>query len=316
MPSTLPQFSRGLKLIRFGVFVMLAQLVLGVVTTIKAMTADTPDDARSALEWMQYLFIANLGATLAMLVGVVRAIPELARARVQIGGLAIAAAGFAIAAAAFGWTYHVLTTFVDAVLAPDPSLDAVASAASDLESLGYIAIVKDFAYALALVMVMRAVQRSAAINDQLSLRDEAGSMSRMMVVMLVADMFYQLTYGLGGSVGILGFLGALAVAIYWIYCHVRLQRFLYNAAWFVNEPHDLPIATALKVPDETSGKHRAPKPRPSAPKIAPSRPSTPSTPPPVQVNYAPPTAPQPPIAAPRAASEGEPPTDGGPRFLR
>lgn len=317
MPASLPTFSRGLKLVRIGVFVMLLQLVVTVVVTVKTLSADSADESRDAVKWMEYLLLANIGATFAMLVGVARAIPELARARMGTGGLVIAAAGFAIATAALAWTYHLLSEFISVAFDPNSSLDDVVASAEGLESTKYLAIIKDLSYAIGLTSVLRTVQRSAAFNDQLGLRDEAGSMSRALIVMLVADLFYQLTYGLGGTTGILGVVGSLLVAGYWIYCHLRLARFLYNAAYFMNEPHDLPLATVVRA-GET--------PRPSQPRVPRSeqasaqRESRPSLPearpssPPAPIVVVQPRAPAP---APRAASSAEDPNDvEEPRFLK
>lgn len=291
---------------------MLAQLVLSIVMTVKMVGASSPADARSAIDWMQYVMLLNAGATLAMMVGVLRAIPELARARMNIRGLVIGAAGFAIATAALAWSYHVITTFVELAFSPSSSLADLEASADDLDSLKTVAIVKDLAYAVGLISVLRTVEKSAALNDQLALRDEAAGMSRALVVMLVADLFYQLTYGLGG-IGILGVVGSLLVGGYWIYCHVRLARFLFNAAYFVNEPHDLPLATVVRVP-EPARKPAAPpaaprETKPSVPRPAATRPAI--MPPPAVV--APPPAAAPPRAA--SSSDGEP-DPGGPRFLR
>lgn len=163
-------------------------------------------------------------------------------------------------------------------------------------------IVKGFAYTVALITVLRTVQRSAANNDQLALRDEAGSMSRALIVMLVADLFYQLTYGVGG-VGILGVIGSLLVGCYWIYCHVRLARFLYNAAYFVNEPHDLPIATVIRDDSRT--------PRGSQPAARSSQPAAPPPQPVARISPPPPA----PTPDPESTDEGGDEVDG-PRFLR
>ncbi|HEY5946594.1 MAG TPA: hypothetical protein VIV40_13925 [Kofleriaceae bacterium] len=308
MPASLPSFARGLKLIRFAVFLMLLQLVLGIVMTVKSLGADSLDDARDALEWTKYFMLANTGAAFAMFIGVARAIPELSRVRMNIRGMIVAAVGFAITAAALAWTYKTLSHFVDVALDPASSLDDIMSSAEDLKSTRQIVIVKDLAYAVGLIAVLRTIQRSAAINDQLALRDEAASMARAMIVMLVADLFWQLTYGLGGSYGLTGLLGSLLVGIYWIYCHVRLQRFLYNAAYFVNEPHDLPVATIVV-------RDTAQKPAERPARNLPERPSQklpvrPSAPPPIVVVQPPPR-----VEPPRAEPAGDAQSDG-PRFLR
>lgn len=124
---------RGLKLIRIAVFVTLAQLAIATVMTVKALGADSLHDMRTVVEWTQYMLFANLAATVAMLLGVLRAIPELARARVDIGGLVIAASGFAITAAALGWNYHLISSFVAVAFDPHSSVDAVLASAESLD---------------------------------------------------------------------------------------------------------------------------------------------------------------------------------------
>jgi len=313
-------FSRGLRLVRLAVFVMLLQLALTILVTVKTLYVDSPDSARDAFKWMQYLLLANAGATLAMLVGSARAIPELRRAPIATRGLVVAVVGFAIATAALAWTYHALSSFVDTLLDPTSTLEDLTTATDRLSSLKTVAIVKDLAYAVGLISLIRMVQRSAAANDQLGLRDEAGSTSRALIVMLVADLFWQLTYGLGGSVGVMGLIGSLLVGIYWIYCHVRLARFLYNAAWFMNEPHDLPIAVVVNIDKPVVKPARAAT-RPSQPALRPSRPlppvqatepaAKPAAPPPPPIVAPPPPPPRP--ATPTATAELDP---DGPRFLR
>jgi hypothetical protein len=181
------------------------------------------------------------------------------------------------------------------------------------------------------------VKRSAIANDQMALRDVAGSMGRALLVMFGGDVFYRFTYGLGGGIGITGVIAGLLVLGYWIYCHVRLQRFLYNAAYFMNEPHNLPTATALVAPEKLAAKK--PPPRPSKPSIP--RPSQPSIPRPSQPSVPPPSTPvvarlpvpdrpvdmqKPPAprpahdlpprpSQPASSTDAEPPS-GEPRFLR
>lgn len=317
MLGTLPKFSRGLKIARIGVFVMLAQLVLGLVMTIKALGISTPDEAREALKWTEYFFLANVAATGAMCLGVARAIPEVKRAGLDVSRLIIAAIGFAIATLAMLWSYRVLSRFVDIMLDPEHGIDSLGSVLSDLEMMKYVAIVKDFAYSFALVSLIDTVQRSAIANDQLALRDYAGSMKRALIVMLVADLFYQLSHGTSAvGIGILTFLGSLFVAGYWIYCHVRLQRFLANASYFMNEPHNLPVATALNIPDAAPRPAKPAMrvsqpsvPRPSQPVVARETQPTPSAP--LQI-IAPPPRPEP----PRAQSSSETDAANQPRFLR
>jgi hypothetical protein len=125
---------------------------------------------------------------------------------------------------------------------------------------------------------------------------------------------------------VIGLIASLLVAGFWIWCHAKLQRFLFNAAYFMNEPHNLPTAKALVGPN--AGTKPAKKPaapaRPSAPRVsqpAIARSSQPvvAQPPPPPVPQPPrPPVPLPPRPEPRrdaSASDGEPKA-GEPRFLR
>lgn len=289
---------------------MLLQLALTILVTVKTLYVDSPDSAKEALRWMRYLLLVNGGAAAAMGFASVRSIAELRRMTIATGGLVRAAIGFAIATAMLLWTWYVLQHFVDVVFDPSSTLDDMMSAADSLKSMKTVAIVKDLAYGCGLIFLIRVVQRSAAHNDQLGLRDEAGSTSRALVVMLVADLFWQLTYGLGGSAGVMGLVGSLLVSVYWIYCHVRLARFLYNAAWFMNEPHELPIAMVVKMdkPDKPVVRPSKPAIRPSAPPVA-AAPKP--VPPPMPLVAPPPPPPRP--ETPTSTTELDP---NGPRFLR
>jgi hypothetical protein len=115
----------------------------------------------------------------------------------------------------------------------------------------------------------------------------------------------------------MGLVGSLLVSVYWIYCHVRLARFLYNAAWFMNEPHELPIAMVVKMdkPPAKPARPSQPVVRPSQPAIRPSAPPVAAAPkpvpPPMPVVAPPPPPPRP--ETPTSTTELDP---NGPRFLR
>lgn len=322
MASSLPRFSKGLKLARIGIIVMLLQLGLTIVMTVRSMSASDADSVMSVVKWTNYLMLASTVSAGMLLAAVAMSIGELKRVGLDVTGMMIALVGFAVATAAYAWTYHVFGKFVDIVLHidDDAALGKLAEATKDLEALKFVAIVKDIGYGLGLIFMLRTVQRSAAANDQLALRDEAGHMSRAIIVMLAGDLFYQLTYGLGGGVGLLGAVGSLLLGGYWIWCHLKLVRFFENAAHFVNEPHDLPTATLVKVP-ELEDLRPAPPPRASRPSL-PKVPGA-AAPPPILV--VPPTVvvPPAPIATPRptegpteGTDEGTAPVGDGPRFLR
>lgn len=305
--TRLPRYARGLKLVRIGVFIMLAQLGLSVIMTIKGLTADTPEEVFDTIKWVQYFLLANIGAAVVMLIGSCLTISEFGRTRLPIVRAVIAAAGFAIAAAALWWSYHLLSSFIDVALDPDSTAEDVSAAAEGLSSLKLASVVKDLAYVIGLLAVLRTVKQFAVANEQLAMSYAASHLTGLIAVMLVGDLFYQVTYGLGGGsvFPLIGLLASLLVGGYWIYCHVLLTRFLENAAYFVNEPHTLPAATVVSV--TTVGE----KPRASARTIPAERtaPSTPSAP---VIVVAPELRPAP---APRAESVAEDESAQKPKFL-
>lgn len=301
---------------------MLVQLGLTFVMTVKSMAVSDPSSAMSIVEWTGYLMLANIAAAGLMLIGVGSSLGELKRVGMSITGIVVAFVGFAVATVALVWTYNVFNQFVDILLGIDSgdsygSLDRLEEATKDLESLKVVAIAKDIGYGLGLITVIRMVQAQAAANDQLAMRDDAGHMSRAIIVMLIGDIFYQLTYGLGGGVGLLGAVGSLLLGFYWIWCHLKLVRFFENAAHFMNEPHDIPLATVVKVPEI---KDLKPKPAPRT-----SRPSMPripdaAAPPPLVIAPPVPVVPVPraPVAPATSTTtaDGEPVPGDGPKFLR
>ncbi len=296
-----PRYARGLRVIRIGVFVMLGQLVLSVVMMVKALGAGTSAEAFDAFKWVQYFLWANLGATVAMMIGSVLALPDFRLARLPTRLVVLAAAGFAVAAGALWWTHHVIDVFIQVALDPASSGDDVVSAAEGLSSLKLAAVVKDLAYVIGLISVIRTVRQSAVANEQLGLRDAASHLTGLLVMMLVGDLFYQLTYGLAASsFSVFGRLGAVFMSGYWIYCHVRLTQFLENAAYFVNEPHHVPSARVVSLPAVEQKPRTSSRPIPApAPAGAPV------------IVVAPELRPAP---APRAESSPDDPAEG-PRFL-
>lgn len=334
MASSLPTFSRGLKLVRVGIIATLLLIVAMLAVRILASMADTSDEASSAARNVMYVLLANVLASAVMAFGVVRALPELKRVRMNLTTIAIAAAGFVVATAALAWSYYVLNAFIDSVqslasaLGDDPTLEQVEeataraeAAAERLEGMDKIAVIRNLGYGAGLYFLVRTIQTSAAINDQLALRDRAASMGRAVMVMVVGELFYQLTWGMGGGGGgVTGLLTLVLVSGYWIWCHVKLQRFLFDAAWFVNEPHNLPTATvvvregaeppAARPSQASMGRVSRPS-MPSMPKTADAPVPRPSQPAPIIA------VPQPTAPTPRAqtASDDGPESDG-PRFLR
>jgi len=300
---------------------MLVHVIGSIVLVVMAFAGD---GGQWLADWTRYLLLLNIGAVGAMFLGVASSLPELVRSRTSTTSVALAAVAFAIATGALAWHYHLLVKFYELATARF-TLDVVELRAAQLEDLaeqlqsGLTLAIRDIAYGAGLYFVTTTVKASAALNDQLALRDRAASMSRAVLVLVVGDLFYQLVLAEGVNVGlaITGVLASLAMLAYWVWLHGRLQRFLFDSSWFVNQPHNLPGATVVKLPGEPPAPRVS---RPSMPKVAPHvapqvateepapRPSQPAP----LIVVAQPTAPTPRAAS---ASEGDTPGDG-PRFLR
>ncbi len=302
-----PRYARGLQLVRIGVFMALIQSLLSLALIGKAVTGGL-DDPMSLFRYAQYGVWSNLAAAIAMLAGALLAFPDFRKARLPVHLVVIAIACFAVASGALYWVHHVMADFLAVVSDPDGSIEDMTKAINGLGVLGFATTLKDFAYVIGLIAMMRTVKQSAVANEQYDLRDAAGTVTQLVVVMLVSDVFYQFTYGLGSGASTVPFLGlavAVAVGLYWVYCHLRLAKFLKAAAILVSEPHILPTATVIKVP---SAEALAPKPRPSAPKLPREVTATPSAP--IIV-----VAPDLHTAAPRAESSSEAAPSDRPKFL-
>ena len=306
----LPRHAKGLKLIRIGVLAMLAQLAL-VLTSIMCLLFGHELRIDG---WGQLLLLVNLAAACMMLAGSLFALPDFRRVRLPTSRVYVAAAGFALTLVALAWTYRV-TSAVERILAdPDVSLQSILHAQNELKSLKAVVLVKDIGYGAGLIAVLRIVRQFAVANDRLYLRDAASSLTGLFVLMLIGDMFYQLTYGMAGSVlpG-LTLYGSLLISCFWLYCHLRMVRLLENAAYLADEPHHLPAATLVRAPAKVESPPQ-PSPRsPSSPMAA-----TPSSVP-VGASVVVPAAElrsiAPPVTAPRAEhADGEAPAE--PKLLR
>ena len=303
-----PSYARGLRLVRIGVVLILLQSAITLMLTVKMITADGPDEVFAAIKYAQYAMYTNLAAVVAMLVGSLLAVPEFRRAHLPIYLVVFAALCFAVAAGAAWWTQHVVDHFIRVALDHESSYEDIVEASSALGALKLATTIKDLSYVVGLITVIRTIRQFAVANEQFELRDVSTTITQLLVVMLFGDIFYQLTYGLGSggsAFPILGLVVGLGIALYWIYCHLRLAKFLKAAAILVGEPHLLPVATAVKVP---TAEALAPKPRPSAPRI-PREVSTPSAP---IIVVAPELRA---AAAPRAESSADSDPNDRPKFL-
>lgn len=340
----LPRYARGLQIARFGVFGMLVMLALSIALAVKTVTASTERDAMDIIDYAKYTQWANLAAVGAMLAGMVLAVPDFRAARMSLVRIAISIACFGVTLLVLWQGYRLMSTVVDAALSGD--LEALAESAEDLESLPMLTVVKDIAYTLGLVMIVRTIRQTAVANDHDALRDAASTVSGLIAGMLVFDIIFQLLFGMGNAgvtFALIGLLLGLGVFVYWVYCHLRLAKFLKAASILVHEPHNLPVARVVSSGEPVA---RAPIARPSAtsarrsgamarpvPVDAVTEPSGPVARPsiPVAVADAPsaprlaPTASQPiiPVAAelrqapaPRATSHPGAHEPDGPKFLK
>jgi hypothetical protein len=308
----LPRYGRGLQLVRIGVVGTLLQLLLAIALVIKSITANTPEDAMDLVAYVKYVQWANLASVGVMLVGSLFAVPDFIAAKMSLGRLVIAAVGFGVAMAALFWSYRAITAFVTAML--DRDFDEMEAAARGLESLPILTIVKDLAYTGGLIAIVRSVRQTAIANDHEGLRATADYVSRLTVGMLAADGAYQWMYGLGSGRGVTSALLGLALGVgvlgYWVYCHLKLLRFLRAASLLVDEPHNLPAAKVVSSASTAPAEAPPPPPKP-APEPRPSAPRMASAP----VIAIPTTEPRS-APVPRAeTAPGEPPPEG-PKFLK
>jgi hypothetical protein len=279
----LPRYARGLQIARFGVYGMLVMLGFSIALVIKSITASSETDAMDVFDYLKYTQWANLAAVGAMLVGTLLAVPDFLAAKMSLTRIVIAVLCFGVTLLVVWWSYRAIAGFVDAAL--DADLEALEGSVKKLESLPYLTVLKDIAYTLGLVMIVRSIRQTAVANDHYALRDAASTVSGLVGGMLAADVLYQLMYGLGRAgvtFALLGFLLGVSVLAYWVYCHLRLAKFLKAASILVHEPHNLPVARVVSTASDakpaarTSGaiakpspmRASGPIPRPSGPKMS------------------------------------------------
>lgn len=266
----LPRYARGLRLVRIGMFLMLLHFALSAYL-VTLMLRVSPGEEGRLFEWMQYTLWANCGAVGAMLLGTAISLPDFLAAKMSPVRLAISFLGFAVAFAALAWGSHRIGQFVELIDNPRVTFAELEEGLAKLDSLRLMTILRDLAYPVGVVALLRSIRQTAVANDHYALRDAASTVSSMTVGLAVLDVLYQLLFGSGGVATflmmILGIVGGLALVGFWVYCHLRLAKFLKAAAILVYEPHNLPVAMVV-VRDPDDGDDA----RPAAPS-APTRPS-------------------------------------------
>ncbi len=327
----LPRYARGLTLVRFGMFAMLLNFGLSAYVMTKLIGGSTADDIHSMLTWTRYALWVNIAAFGLMLLGSAVALPDLLVSKIPPLRLVVSILGFAAATGALVWSNHALSALIDVLKDPDASLLELSEAIDRVDNTKLSLIIRDLAYPVGLVALLRSIRDTAVANDHYMLRDASSQVTSLVVGLAILDILYQLM----ASAGVLsmsfllavvvGIAGGLALICFWVYIHLRLAKFLKAAAILVNEPHNLPVARLVIRDAEPFGRAaigRAaivevvepesdiPVIRASAPNIrqsGPMRARNASGPPAVSPTAAPTFAPAPSMPAPRMPAPPHPP---------
>lgn len=319
----LPKYARGLQLVRFGVLGMLLGLLLSIFVITKSLTASSESDAQDVIDFVKYAQWAYMAAMGAMLVGTLLAVPDFITSKMSLTRILIATLAFGVSLLALWLAYRAISNFIDALIDPDAGFGDLSDAAEGLEALPMLTVVKDLAYVIGLIALVRSIRQTAVANDHNDLRDAASTVSGLVAAMLGANILYQLLWGFGSgpaTFAIIGLVLGLGVLGFWIYCHLRVAKFLKAASLLVHEPHNLPIARIVSGSSPVAAE--APKPVRTSGPIA-IRQSGPLQRPSGEVPASTASAPIIPVAAelhhkpaPRAnTAPGVPETDG-PKFLK
>lgn len=281
----LPRYARGLKLVRLGMFLMLLHFLLNAYL-VTLMIRATPSDADSLMAVMRYTLYANLGAVGVMLVGALLAVPDFLAAKMSLARIIAAIVGFGIALAVVAWSTKLLITVTNLASHPmEVEYSELKAAVDDLDSLRFLAIVRDLGYGLGIIAILRSIRQTAQTNEHFPLRDAADTVSNMTGAVVVFDILYQVLFGGSNGAGfmtfymvIFGLIAGIGLVVFWVYLHLRIAKFLKAAAILVYEPHNLPMATVVRVAPEPAADAPVPPPRPSAPIPKPAASSQPSQP--------------------------------------
>ncbi len=268
----LPRYARGLKLARIGMLLMLLHFLLNAYLVTLLIRASAGDEDH-LIAVMKFTLYANLGAVGLMLLGALISVPDFLAAKLPLWRLVVSVIGFGIAIAALAWSTKVLFAFTSLASDPDATYAQVQAAVDDLLLLRFMTIVRDIGYGLGVVAMLRSIRQTAQANEHYALRDAADTVTNLTAGLAILDIGYQWMFGGSGNpmmtlvLMILGILGGLALVAFWVYCHLRLAKFLKAAAILVYEPHNLPVArVVIMKPD---AKPDEPAPRPVAPQSGP-----------------------------------------------
>lgn len=263
----LPRYARGLKLARLGMFLMLLHFLLNAYLVTLLIRASSGDEDH-LIAVMKFTLYANLGAVGVMLLGALISVPDFLAAKLPLWRLVVSVIGFGIAIAALAWSTKVLFAFTNLASDPEATYAQVQSAVDDLLLLRFMTILRDIGYGLGIVAMLRSIRQTAQANEHYALRDAADTVTNLTAGLAILDIIYQWLFGSGSSMlglfgMILGIIGGLALVVFWVYCHLRLAKFLKAAAILVHEPHNLPVARVVVMrseakPDEPASRPVAP----------------------------------------------------------
>ncbi len=273
----LPRYARGLRMARLGMFLMLLHFLLNAYLVTLIIRA-SPGDEDRLIATMKFTLYANLGAVGLMLLGALISVPDCRAAQMPLWRLVVSVIGFGIAVATLAWSTKALFTFTNLASDPEATYAQIQSAVDDLQLLRFMTIVRDIGYGLGVVAMLRSIRQTAQANEHYALRDAADTVTNLTSGLAVLDIIYQWLFGGSGNslLGlygmILGIIGGLALVVFWVYCHLRLAKFLKAAAILVYEPHNLPVARLVSRPEVADEPVRPSAPRSSGP-IASGRPA-------------------------------------------
>jgi hypothetical protein len=139
-----------------------------------------------------------------------------------------------------------LFTFTNLASDPDATYAQIQSALDDLLWLRFMTIFRDLGYGLGIVAMLRSIRQTAQENEHYPLRDAADRVTNLTAGLVLLDIPYQWLFGGSGNpimalyLMIFGIIAGFALIVFWVYCHLRLAKFLKAAAILVHEPHNPP----------------------------------------------------------------------------
>lgn len=257
---------RGLRLLSWAAALMIVRFLIDpVVVALSIGDADLADLGRT-VAWCARLHVLDLVVVALIGAGVLASWGELGRRRLSRTPATVALIGVGIALVVNVWMYLVIDELATRLIAVRPLFaDDLGDLLERVRRLPLWALVGTAAYLGCLFGAVLTVRAFAVADDALPLREQARAIGGMVVLLFLADTGYRFTYGLGstaGPLGALSLLGALAIALFWLWCHRRLGRLWESAGYHLRTTATLPIAQVVERPRPTVPRAQVEPPRP------------------------------------------------------